>query len=122
MSFSDPLSLTISGTTSSLPRINSGDPNSSEYQSGDGLLKVIASHQYKKERNRRMVRVDSNKITADPFRPSENREVSLSWYVVCDEPDVGYTAAEKLAVFVGFNTMLTASTNAMVSKLLGGES
>jgi len=121
MSFSDPLSVTISGATSSLPRISVGD-DKSEYQSGDGLIRVEASHQYKVERTRRMFRLDTSKITADPFRPSENREVSLSWYVVCDQPKVGYTAAEMLAAWVGLNTLLTASTHANITKLLGGES
>jgi hypothetical protein len=41
---------------------------------------------------------------------------------VFDTPKVGYSAAEILAVWAGFNTLLTASSNANVSKLLGGES
>jgi hypothetical protein len=121
MSLADPLSVTISGTTTPLPRISVGD-DVSEYQSGDGLIRAEASHQYKSERTRRMFRLDSKKITADPFRPSENREVSMSSYVVFDHPKVGYTAAEILALWVGLNTLLTASSNANVSKLLGGES
>jgi hypothetical protein len=121
MSFSDPLSVTISGVTTPLPRISVGD-DKSEYQSGDGLIRVEASHQYKVERTRRMLRLDTSKITADPFRPSENRAVSMSSYVVFDTPKVGYTAAEVLAAWVGLNTLLTANTNAVVSKLLGGES
>jgi len=121
MSLADPLSVTISGVTTSLPRISVGDDRS-EYQSGDGLIRVEASHQYKTERIRRMFRLDSSKIAADPFRPSENRQVSMSSYVVFDVPTVGYTAAEILASWAGLNTLLTANTNANVSKLLGGES
>jgi hypothetical protein len=121
MSFSDPLSVTISGVATSLPRVSVGE-DLSEYQSGDGLIRVEASHQYKVERTRRMIRLDANKITADPFRDNENRQVSMSTYVVFDTPKVGYSAAEILAVWAGFNTLLTASSNANVSKLLGGES
>lgn len=121
MSFSDPLSVTISAVTTPLPRISVGD-DKSEYQSADGLIRIEASHQYKVDRTRRMFRLDTSKITADPFRPSENREVSMSIYTVFDTPKVGYTAAEALAAWVGFNALLTASSNANVSKLLGGES
>jgi len=92
MSFTDPLSVTISGTAISLPRISVGD-DKSEYQSGDGLTHVEASHLYKADRTRRVIRIDTAKITADPFRPSENRQVGMSNYVVFDTPKVGYTAA-----------------------------
>lgn len=121
MSFSDPLSITISGSTVSLPRVSVGD-DTAEYQSGDGLIRIEASHQYKAERTRRMFRLDTNKIAADPFRPAENRRVSMSCYVVFDVAKDGHTAAEALAAWVGLNTLLTATSNANVVKLLGGES
>jgi len=121
MSFADPLSVTISGVATSLPRISVGD-DKSEYQSGDGLIRVEASHQYKTERIRRMFRLDTSKVAPDPFRPSENREVSASWYVVCDHARNGHTAAELIAVWAGFNTLLTATSNANIVKLHGGES
>jgi len=100
MSFSDPLSVTISGTTTSLPRVSVGD-DQSEYQSGDGLIVVSASHNYGK-RSRRMLRIDTSKLTADPFKPSENVKVSMSHYMVFDLPPAGFTAAEALAVYAGF--------------------
>jgi len=121
MSFSDPLSITISGATSSLPRISVGD-DKSEYQSADGLIRVEASHQYKVDRTRRMFRLDTKKVTADPMRPVENRQVSMSTYVVFDTANDAYTVAEVVAAWAGLNTLLTANTNANVTKLLGGES
>jgi len=120
MSFTDPSSITISGTAISLPRTSVGD-DVSEYTSGDGLTQLIASHNYGK-RIRRMVRIDTSKLTSDPFRPSENVKVGMSVYTVFDLPPAGYTAAEALAVFAGFNTLCTATSNANISKLLGGES
>jgi hypothetical protein len=120
MSFTDPQTVTISAVTTSLPRISVGD-DESEYQSGDGLIKLSASHSYGK-RTRRMVRIDTSKITADPFRPSENVKVSMSNYIVFDLPAAGYTAAEALAVWTGFKTQLAASSDALIVKLLGGES
>jgi hypothetical protein len=120
MSFADPQTITISAATSSLPR-TSVDKDESEYTSGDGLIKLLASHAYGK-RVRRLIRVDHAKLTTDPFKPSENVRVGMSVYTVFDIPPAGYTAAEALAVWTGFNAQLTASSNAVVTKLLGGES
>jgi hypothetical protein len=119
MSLTDPLSVTISGNTISLPRISVGDDRS-EYSSGDGLTTFIASHDYGK-RTRRTARINTKKIAADVFKPTENREESMSFYIVFDLPKVGYTPAEALAVFTGFNTLCTASSSVVITKLLGGE-
>lgn len=120
MAFSDPLSVTISGVTSPLPRVSTqGDETT--YQSADGLIQVLASHDSGK-RLRHLLRINHSKLTADPFIPSENVRVSMSNYIVFDVPPVGYTAAEQLAVYTGFKTMFTASTDALITKLLAGES
>jgi len=120
MSFADPQSVTISGTTTSLPRTSVGQ-NLSEYTSGDGLIKLSASSAYGR-RTRRVLRLDHSKITSDPFKPAENTKVSMSNYIVFDVPVAGYTATEALAVYTGFKTQFTAATDALISKLLGGES
>ncbi len=120
MAYSDPLSITISGITTSLPRVSTGDGNS-KYQSGDGLIDVIASSSYG-NRTRRVFRVDHSKITADPFIPAQNRKVSCSVYTVFDVPNVGYTASEVAAIWAGKNTLETANTSLLITKLLGGES
>jgi hypothetical protein len=120
MSFSDPLSITISGVTTPLPRVEiEGD--SSAYQSADGLLRLSASHTYG-QRTRRMLRIDASKLTSDPFKPAENVKVSMSNYMVFDVPPAGYTAADALAVYTGFKTLFTATSDQMITKLLGGES
>jgi hypothetical protein len=120
MSFADPQTVTISGTPISLPRVSVGD-DKSEYTSGDGLTSLLASHDYGK-RTRRMLRIDSSKMTSDPFRPAENVKVSMSLYMVFDLPPAGYTAAEAKAVYDGFKTQYTATSDALITKLLGGES
>lgn len=122
MSFTEPISITVGGVTTPLPR-TSVDEDRSEYTSADGAIQLSASHQYGKDRARRMIRIDTSKFAPDPFRPSENREVSMSCYMVFDVPAAGgYTNAEALAVFQGLKTLLSASSDAMVVKLLGGES
>jgi hypothetical protein len=120
MSFTDPLSVTIGGSTIALPRISVGD-DESEYTSGDGLYQLTASHNYGK-RTRRVLRIDANKVTPDPFRPSENVKVSMSNYIVFDLPPAGYTGAEAQAVYAGFKALFTATSDQMIVKLLGGES
>lgn len=120
MAFSDPQSITISGTTISLPRTSTGN-GSSDYTSADGLVKLSANHAYGR-RTRRVLRLDHSKITADPFIPTQNSKVSMSNYMVFDIPVAGYSNAEALAVYNGFKTLFTASTDALITKILGGES
>lgn len=120
MAFTDPQSITISGVASSLPRVSSR-VNGSDYLSADGLIRLKADHAYGR-RTRRVLRVDHSKVSADVFLPSQNVKSSMSCYIVFDLPAVGYTAAEAKAVYDGFKTVYTASTDALITKLLGGES
>jgi hypothetical protein len=120
MAFSDPQSITISGTPISLPRVSTGD-NKSMYSSSDGLVDLSASSAYG-SRTRRVLRVDHSKITTDPFIPAQNRQVSMSTYMVFDVPAVGYSNADVKAVYDGFKALYTASSDALITKLLGGES
>jgi hypothetical protein len=120
MSLSDPQSITISAVATSLPRVSTG-ANSADYLSSDSLFKLSLSSAYGR-RTRRVIRFDHSKISADPFLPAQNVKVGMSVYTVFDLPPAGYTNAEALAIFAGFNTLETASSNAVISKLLGGES
>jgi hypothetical protein len=120
MAFTDPLSITISAVTTPLPRISTME-DESIYQSSDGLIQVQASHDSGK-RYRHLLRVNHSKLAPDPFRPTENVKVSMSHYIVFDVPVAGYSAAEQIAVYTGFKTMYSASSDALINKLLGGES
>jgi hypothetical protein len=42
--------------------------------------------------------------------------------MVFDVPAVGYTNADVKAVYAGFKALYTASSDALIDKLLGGES
>jgi hypothetical protein len=119
MSFADPQTVTISAVTTPLPRTNvEGDR--SLYQSADGLIQLSADHTVAK-RVRRVLRLDCSKVTADPFKPVENVKVSMSVYTVFDLPVAGYTNAEALAVYTGFKTQFSASSDLLITKLLAGE-
>ncbi|DAD52191.1 coat protein [ssRNA phage Zoerhiza.4_10] len=120
MAFSDPQSITISAVTTPLPRVSTGKYEAS-YSSADGLITLSASHALGR-RTRRVLRLDHSKLTADPFIPAQNTKVSMSNYMVFDVPVAGYTNAEALAVYAGFKTAFTATSDALITKLLGGES
>jgi hypothetical protein len=120
MSFTEPLSVTISGTTTPLPRTSVGT-NQSEYTSANGLIVVKASHTYGK-RTRRMLRIDTSKLSPDVLQPTINAKKSMSLYMVFDTPDEGFDNVEELAVYQGFKTLITATSDDMIKKLLGGES
>lgn len=124
MAFADPQTVTygapITTGPHSLPRtsvVGSG----STYQSSDGLSKLSASHQYGK-RTRRLLRLDYSKISADVYLPDTNVKKSMSVYLVFDLPADGFSNAEALAVYDGFRDQISASSDALVTKLLGGES
>jgi len=120
MSFADPQSITIAGVTTPLPRVSTG-VGTAEYLSSDGLIKLSASHAYGR-RTRRVLRVDHSKLTADPFIPTNNVKVGASVYLVFDIPVAGYTNTQVKDVYTGFKTLYTASTDALIDKVLGGES
>jgi hypothetical protein len=122
MALADPQSITISGSTIPLPRtFSSGDE--SAYTSSDGLVKLSVSHNLVKQgRARRLLRIDHSKVASDPFKPSENVKVNMANYAVFDVPPAGYTNTEILAVYTGFKTLFTATSDAVITKLLGGES
>jgi hypothetical protein len=122
MALADPQTITIAPASAlSLPRTGVG-VNKSDYVSADGLVKLSAAHTYGR-RTRRVLRVDHSKIAPDPFRPAENVKVSMSCYIVFDLPPTGaYTNTEALAVYTGFKGLFTASSDALITKVLGGES
>lgn len=118
MAFNDPQSVTLSGSAVSLPRTSSG-VNSGAFTAADGTAGLVVSHAYGK-RTRRTIRLNHQKIAADPLT-SANTQYSMSAYLVVDTPNVGYSVAEAKAIVDGLVAYLSASTGAKVSQLLGGE-
>lgn len=120
MAFTDPQSVTIGGTAHTLPRTSSG-ASSGTFSKDDGSVVEFVSHTYGK-RNRRMIKLSTSKIAADPFIPSQNAKVMMEAYVVVNSPISGFTVTEQKDLVVALATYLTASTAANTLKLLGGES
>lgn len=120
MAFADPQSVTVVGGAVSLPRTSSG-VNSGTFQSSDANTKLSVASTYGK-RTRRTARLDLRKIAADPLSTAYNAQYSMSAYIVIDVPTLGYTTADEVTNVAGLLTWMTATSNANLTKLLGGES
>lgn len=116
--FTDPQTVTVNAVAQTLPAI-SREPRKSVYREDIGEYSFTISHSEGKARNRRVVRLDRVKVTADPFLPAQNVEVSASYYLVVDHPNAGFTAAEMKEDVLGLTGWLDS---AAVLKVLGGES
>lgn len=116
----DPQIITIDSTQHSCAKISIGQ-ESALYRNGDTTVSLRTSHQHNKGRTRSMIRVDQSKIAADPITEA-NVRLAAGVYLVIDKPDVGFSEAEIVNIFAGLNTLLTASTNAILKKLIAGES
>lgn len=120
MALSDPQSITI-GSAISLPRVITAD-RSSVYQSGDGVTTLSVSQSLSSTRLRTLCRVDRLVVAADPIT-AVNKSVKGSMYLVSDFPlaNFGFSEADKIAIFTGLTGNLTASTNANLKAILGGQ-
>lgn len=119
MAFADPQSITIVGGATSFPRTASG-VNLGAFSSADGYNKLSVGSSYG-TRIRRTARLDLSKVAANPFDSSVNASYSMSAYLVIDVPLVGYTTADIVTNTAGLLTWCTASTNAKLTQLVGGE-
>lgn len=117
--FSDPQSVTIGGVATSLPRVGSGI-GQGVFQTSDSAVTLNISHSYGK-RNRRTAKLTTKLLAADPITPSNNVPVSGSFYVVADFPVQGITPDQQKDLAAALAVWLTASTNANLVKLIGGE-
>jgi hypothetical protein len=120
MALTDPQKINPGSGSVDLPRVNVKG-SESQYSSADGLLTITAST-VRGKRKRTVFRVDQNKIAADPFKPADNVQLSQSVYIVCDRPLAGFTNAETLELLSGLIAQGAASSNAVFTKVIGGES
>lgn len=117
MAFTDPQSLTIGGTATSLPRTGFG-PSEGSFRSADGQTTFVVRHSAGK-RTRHNVLVRQDKTVADPLIPSQNRPVSFQASLTLDLPNSGVAAADVLALA---KALVTWASDANLAKMVGGES
>lgn len=123
MALTDPLSVTISAVTTPLPRTFSEGAESA-YTSNDGLIKVSVNHNLVKQgRVRHLLRFDHAKIAANPLVTAQNERATMAVYTVIEVPPPGwYSMTEQMQVYTGYKAMCAATSDAIITKLLGGES
>lgn len=116
MALADPQTITINTVPETCNRIKSEGLRST-YQTPDGDVTFVVSHQNSAKRTRRMMRVDQRKVAADPLT-SENEYKSAGVYLVVDQPEYGFSDAE-LDYLV--QALVDWMTTANVTKVLGNQ-
>jgi hypothetical protein len=119
MALSDPQSVVIGANTRTVAK-TIDNPTSTSYQDTDNGVTFTVSSQAK-TRRRTAVRVDLEKIAADPFVTTINRKLSSSAYLVIDSPLTGFTKTELKELALAISTWMTAGSSANLLKAIGGE-
>lgn len=116
--FSDPQSVTVSGSAKTLNRLSSTE-NGGRFGTSDRSYFLAIGHQYGR-RHRHTVRLQFDSLVASPLVSGQQIPQSMSVQLAIDVPP-GYDTATAKAVVDGFLANLTASTGANITKLVGGE-
>lgn len=132
--FVDPLAnVSLSGAAQTLPRTASGTTDRAGkdpfavYTKADGSLVVTLKQQSKREAgvDRKVTRVifDQKFTAPDPYNAEAgNKDFHLITTLIVDRPLVVVTQTNFVDLLVSMTGFLTASTNAAMIKLFGGES
>lgn len=125
MALADPLSITLNSTAVSLPKVSMVESRST-YQKDDATVKLTVAHQEvgrnSSARIRSVIRLDTTDVAADPLLAGVNREAPFEAYLVIVRPKVGISLAAAKDKVKGLLTLVTASSDAVLTKVLGGES
>lgn len=115
--FADPQSVTVNAVAQSMPRIEVNGTKAT-YQKSDQSFTLTISHQGSNKRIRSMARIDQRAIVADPLTAVNDYE-TLSFYVVVDRPEVGFSSTQVDQLIAGLKTWLDSTA---IGKLYGRES
>lgn len=117
---SEPQSVTTDAAHS-LPRTGM-DTHSGEFSnSADGYDYVI-THDYSSSRQRHVVWLEQTKIVTDPLFSTQNKQVVARATFTVSAPMSGFTPTQLKELAKGLIGNLTASTDANLVKIIGGES
>nr|UJQ85751.1 MAG: hypothetical protein 2 [Leviviridae sp.] len=112
---------TINAVAQALKRTGMG-PNQGTFQTNDGTHRLQVSHSLGGF-NQRMIRLDRTQVVASPLTTGEFLEAADAVWLVSRSPKVGYlTVAQQKQLVDGFLAGLSASSGALITQLLGGES
>ena len=105
----------------SLPRTGTS-ANSGEFKNSTDGYDLVISHDYSSSRQRHVVWLEQEKIVADPLFSTQNKKVVARATLTISAPNSGFTPTQLKELAKGLMTNLTASTDANLIKIIGGES
>jgi hypothetical protein len=121
----DPQTVTIGGSTYTLPRTGTGE-NTATYTKDDGTVSLRVSHRKsnggREKRVQTLIRLDTTDIAADPLQAGINREATVKVWLVIDRPTVGVSLTSAVDKAKGLLGALSATSYALLTKITGGES
>lgn len=120
MAYSDPQSVTINSIAIPLPRTLTGT-TVGQFVSADRNTTLTVDPRSTAKRRRNTVRLNQQKVTADPLVSTTNVRVGDMVSFTIDRPFEGYSDAEVLLQASGLIAWLTAGTNANLKSLIAGE-
>lgn len=119
MAFTDPQSITISGTTYVLPRTVT-EPRKAIYADSTNTIRLTPS-QVTNGRLSHVLTLGQSKTVTDP-NTGLDRQVAMSSQLSIVRPLVGFTTADVIAHLTGLVTYLSASSYANSIKWVDGQS
>jgi len=105
----------------SLPRTGMGSTSGAFENFTDGYELSIV-HDYSASRQRHVVWLEQTKIVTDPLFSTQNKQVIARATLTVSAPPSGFTPTQLKELAKGLMTNLTASTDANLIKVIGGES
>jgi hypothetical protein len=117
MGFADPQSVTVAGSAKSLPRVGAPASSDGAFKSADGKFTLTIKHS-EGPRNRHVVQLRYDDLTANPLVPSQNSAVSTWTHIVVDAPRNGLTADQVTDIS---DAIIAWATPANLNKLVGFE-
>jgi hypothetical protein len=117
--FTDPQTVTISGSAKTLNGVSS-TADGKKYATSDRAHQMTISHSYGR-RHRHTLRLQVDTLVASPLIAGQNVTQSMTAYLTVDVPP-GYDTATAKAVLDGLLANLSATSGANLTKLVGGES
>lgn len=121
MALTDPQTITISGTAYPLARV-SVQGSDTVYQSSDGYIKLTIKHSYTRTGVSRLVRLDHTKVVTDAIT-GLNRLSTRSTYTINKQDALGsFSVADAKADWDALDALTAATSGALKTKVLGGES
>lgn len=117
--FTDTITLTINAVAKTLTRVDGTGGRGVFRNVSEGLRVTLTQSETKARRLITGVRLDHEKLAADPLLTGVNRPVSGSIRLIVDYPSLGYTVVEKEDHLQAVADWLAVQANR--DKLLNGE-